>query len=140
MEQAERILFITAKEAQAAETPALFQQPVPVPAAAPPPTSAAQMTMMLLGLTNVEDSLRPKRTLSLARFLHKRKQRVESAATATYPPVEELHTQMDPRPAVYAHDKAPFGDMGQTWAFEEGPKSQKENHGEEEEVNTELKI
>ncbi|KAG2661322.1 hypothetical protein PVAP13_1KG498700 [Panicum virgatum] len=74
MEQAEKILFLTAKEAQAAETPA-FQQPVlHSDLAAAPPSSAAQV-MMLLGLANVKDSLLPKRTASLARFLHKRKQR-----------------------------------------------------------------
>ena len=53
--QAEKILFLTAKEAQAAETPA-FQQPVlQSDLAAAPPSSAAQV-MMLLGLANVKDS------------------------------------------------------------------------------------
>ena len=53
--QAEKILFLTAKEAQAAETPA-FQQPVlHSDLAAAPPSSAAQV-MMLLGLANVKDS------------------------------------------------------------------------------------
>jgi hypothetical protein len=53
--QAEKILFLTAKEAQAAETPA-YQQPVPQSElAAAPPSSAAQV-MMLLGLANVKDS------------------------------------------------------------------------------------
>ncbi|PUZ77572.1 hypothetical protein GQ55_1G383300 [Panicum hallii var. hallii] len=117
MEQAEKILFLTAKEAQAAETPA-FQQPVPQSElAAAPPSSAAQV-MMLLGLANVKDSLLPKRTASLARFLHKRKQR-QAIITPSH--------------------KAPFVDMEHPWAFEDGPKSMKENHGEEA-VNTELKI
>ena len=53
--QTEKILFLTAKEAQAAETPA-FQQPVlQSDLAAAPPSSAAQV-MMLLGLANVKDS------------------------------------------------------------------------------------
>ncbi|KAG2653778.1 hypothetical protein PVAP13_1NG406800 [Panicum virgatum] len=138
MEQAEKIMFLTAKEAQAAETPA-FQQPVlQSDLAAAPPSSAAQV-MMLLGLANVKDSLLPKRTASLARFLHKRKQRLESAATIPYPRGEELPAQMDTPAAVYAQDKAPFGDMEHPWVFEDGPKSMKENHGEEA-VNTELKI
>ncbi|XP_072147928.1 uncharacterized protein [Setaria viridis] len=75
MEQAKKILYMTAKEAQAAETPA-FQQPEPAAALPIPSTSAAQM-MMLLGLANANDSLLPKRAASLARFLHKRKQRQE---------------------------------------------------------------
>jgi len=136
--QAEKILFLTAKEAQAAETPA-FQQPVlHSDLAAAPPSSAAQV-MMLLGLANVKDSLLPKRTASLARFLHKRKQRLESAATIPYPRGGELPAQMDASTAVYAQDEAPFGDMDHPWASEDGPKSMKENHGEGP-VNTELKI
>ncbi|CAL5055722.1 unnamed protein product [Urochloa decumbens] len=131
MEQAEKILFMTAKEAQAAETPA-FPQP-DQPAAAIPSSSAAQM-MMLLGLANANDSLLPKRTASLARFLHRRKQRVERAATMPYPCGEVLPAQqVDPSTAAYARD------IEHTWASEDGPKSMKENHGEEA-VNTDLKI
>ncbi|OEL27084.1 hypothetical protein BAE44_0011896 [Dichanthelium oligosanthes] len=54
MEQAEKIVYMTANEAQAAETPG-FQQPLPQsePAAAPR-TSAAQV-MILLGMANVKD-------------------------------------------------------------------------------------
>ncbi|CAL5054525.1 unnamed protein product [Urochloa decumbens] len=132
MEQAEKILFMTAKEAQAAETPA-FPQP-DQPGAAIPSSSAAQM-MMLLGLANANDSLLPKRTASLARFLHRRKQRVERAATIPYPCGEVLpaQQQVDPSTAAYAPD------IEQPWASEDGPKSMKENHGEEA-VNTDLKI
>ncbi|RLN07549.1 uncharacterized protein C2845_PM11G26220 [Panicum miliaceum] len=135
MDQAEKILFLTAKEAQAAETPA-FQQPVPrSELAAAPPSSAAQV-MMLLGLANVKDSLLPKRTASLARFLHKRKQRVQRAATIRYPCGEEYPAQMDASTAVYVRDG---GAMEQPWASDDGQKIMKENHGEEA-VNTELKI
>ncbi|CAN6274557.1 unnamed protein product [Urochloa humidicola] len=129
MEQAEKILLMTAKEAQATENPA-FQLPEPVPAL---PSSAAQM-MMLLGLANANDSLLPKRTASLARFLRRRKQRVARAATMPYPCGEVLPAQqMDPCTAAYAQD------IQQPWASEDGPKSMKENHGEEA-VNTDLKI
>lgn len=50
--------------------------------------------------------------------------------------------QMDNSTAVHARDKAAsFGDVEQPWgAFEDGPKSMKENHGEEEAVNTDLKM
>ena len=65
--------------------------------------------------------------------------RLESAATIPYPRGEELPAQMDTPAAVYAQDKAPFGDMEHPWVFEDGPKNMKENHGEEA-VNTELKI
>jgi hypothetical protein len=49
---------------------------------------------------------------------------------------------MDNSTAVHARDKAAsFGDVEQPWgAFEDGPKSMKENHGEEEAVNTDLKM
>nr|XP_034572343.1 uncharacterized protein LOC117836920 isoform X1 [Setaria viridis] len=142
MEQAEKILYLTAKEAQAAETPA-FQQPEPA-AALPIPSSSAAQIMTLLGLANANDSLLPKRAASLVRFLHKRKQRVESAAAMPYPCEEVLPVpaQMDPSTAVYARDKAPSGDIEQPWGTsEDGAKSMKENHGEAEEaVNTNLKL
>ncbi|CAO2047614.1 unnamed protein product [Urochloa humidicola] len=129
MEQAEKILLMTAKEARATENPA-FQLPEPVPAL---PSSAAQM-MMLLGLANANDSLLPKRTASLARFLHRRKQRVARAATMPYPCGEVLPAQqMDPSTAAYARD------IQQPWPSEDGPRTMKENHGEES-VNTDLKI
>ena len=65
--------------------------------------------------------------------------RLESAATIPYPRGGELPAQMDASTAVYAQDEAPFGDMDHPWASEDGPKSMKENHGEDA-VNTELKI
>ncbi|CAN6233576.1 unnamed protein product [Urochloa humidicola] len=129
MEQAEKILLMTAKEAQASEKPA-FQLPEPVPAL---PSSAAQM-MMLLGLANANDSLLPKRTASLARFLHRRKQRVARAATMPYPCGEVLPAQqMDPSTAAYPRD------VQKPWTSEDGPRTMKDNHGEEA-VNTDLKI
>ncbi|CAN6280086.1 unnamed protein product [Urochloa humidicola] len=132
VKQAEKILYMTAKEAQAAETPS-FQHPEPADAI--PSSSAAQM-MMLLGLANANDSLLPKRTASLARFLQRRKQRVERAAAMPYPCGEgEVlpAQQMDPSTAAYARD------IQEPWTSEDGPKSMKENHGEEA-VNTDLKM
>ncbi|XP_004953826.2 uncharacterized protein LOC101765862 [Setaria italica] len=81
MEQAEKILYLTAKEAQAAETPA-FQQPEPA-AALPIPSSSAAQIMTLLRLANANDSLLPKRAASLVRFLHKRKQRLSRAESVS---------------------------------------------------------
>lgn len=146
MEQAEKILSVVAKHAQAAGAPPVQRQPDQPRPQQPAPSSATQMMTMLWRLAHLEDNLVPKRTASLARFLDKRKQRVEGAAAAAaatpYPRglEEEFPAGMDASTTVSARKKPPFGGMEPPLASEDRQKSvTAENHGGEA-VNTELKI